>query len=63
MQAAVALNFGVGLIAVHGFFRLPELVEPWRALAWTAGSLAATAALLAAILASTWAGTGKARVS
>lgn len=51
MQTAVALNFCVGLIAVHGFFRLPYLVDPWFGLAWTAGSLAATAALIAAVLA------------
>lgn len=51
MQTGVAFNFCVGLIAAHGFFGLPYLVEPWHSLAWTAGSLAATSVLLGAILA------------
>ena len=50
-DATVALGFIVALIVVLNLFMMPIVREPWRSVALTCGSLAATLLLASAIIA------------
>ena len=50
LEAAAAFGFVVALVTLLGYFLHPFLLEPWGSVARTGLSLAATAALLGAVL-------------